>query len=322
MVQSAQTGMARRPRISVGIINNMPDAALQPTERQFLTLLAAGADDFDLRVHLFSLPGLVRSGAASDRVRTRYLDYDCLSELHMDALIVTGAVPNAASLADEPFWPHLIELAEWAKTRTLSVLWSCLSAHAAVLHMDGIARRRLPKKLSGLYRAETCGADPLTAGLGEGFWVPHSRYNELPEDALRAAGYRILGRSGSAGADMFSKSTPSLFVLLQGHPEYDGDTLMREYRRDVLQYLAHERGDYPDLPENYFNADTEVQLRAFAHSARLVRRPDMADQFPDLRSAIPQVGVWQPAAARILSNWINTVADLKMRQLDRRGAAA
>jgi homoserine O-succinyltransferase/O-acetyltransferase len=322
MAQSGQTAMGRRPRISVGIINNMPDAALQPTERQFLTLLAAGADGFDLRVHLFSLPGLARSGAASERVKARYLDYNCLSELHMDALIVTGAVPNAASLACEPFWPHMVELADWAKTRTLSVLWSCLSAHAAVLHLDGIERRRLPKKLSGLYRVETCGSDPLTAGLGEGFWVPHSRYNELPEESLRAAGYTIMGRSDNAGADMFRKLTPSLFVFFQGHPEYDGDTLLREYRRDVLQYLANERSDYPNLPENYFNSDTEAVLQAFARKARLDRLSDLAEQFPDLRGTLSPAGVWQPGAARILANWINTVAVLKTRQIDRQGAAA
>jgi homoserine O-succinyltransferase len=312
----------RRPRISIGIINNMPDVALQPTERQFVTLLAAGAEGFDLRVHLFSLPGLARSGAARDRVKTRYLNYDCLSELHMDALIVTGAIPNAAVLTDEPFWPYLVELVDWAKTHTISVLWSCLSAHAATLYLDGIARRRLSKKLSGLYRVETCGSDPIMAGLNHGFLVPHSRYNELTEVSLLAAGYKILSRSNIAGIDMFSKSTPSLFVFSQGHPEYDGDTLMREYRRDVSAYLANERSDYPDLPMNYFNSETEAALRAFADKAHLYRGPGLAEQFPDLRSAVPPAVIWQPGAARILANWINYVAILKMRQINRQGTAA
>ena len=226
-----------RPRISVAIINNMPDLALQATERQFLTHLEAGAEQFDLRVHLFSLPGIARSGAMRDRVKTRYLDYACLRELHMDALIVTGAVPNAAPLTDEPFWPHMVELAEWASTHTLSVLWSCLSAHAAVLHLDGITRRRLPRKLSGLYSIETNGGHALLAGVDRTIWIPHSRYNDLPEEALRAAGYAILGRSDAVGVDMFMKATPSLFVGLQGHPEYDGHSLMREYRRDLRNIL-------------------------------------------------------------------------------------
>jgi homoserine O-succinyltransferase len=313
---------SRRPRISVGIINNMPDVALQPTERQFVTLLAAGAEGFDLRVHLFSFPGMVRSGAARDRVKARYLNYDCLSELHMDALIVTGAMPNTASLADEKFWPHLVELVDWARTHTISVLWSCLSAHAAALHLDGIARRRLPKKLSGLYRVETHNDDPVIAGLNQGFWVPHSRYNELTEDSLLAAGYTILSRSDIAGVDIFSKSTPSLFVFFQGHPEYDGDTLMREYRRDVSQYLVNERDGFPDLPPNYFNPAAEAALEAFARYARLEPCLASLEKFPDLRGAVPGIGIWQPAAARIFANWINYVAHVKMRQANRQGAAA
>jgi homoserine O-succinyltransferase len=313
---------ARRPRISVGIVNNMPDAAMQTTERQFLTHLEGGAEDFDLRAHLFSLPGIPRAGDVLDRVKVRYLDYDCLSELHMDALIVTGAVPKAASLAKEPFWPHLTKLADWARTHTLSVLWSCLSAHAAVLHIDGIERQRLPKKLSGLYQVETRNNDPVLAGTDPVLQMPHSRYNGLPEESLRAAGYTILSRSDIAGVDMFSKSTPSLFVFCQGHPEYDGDTLMREYRRDALQYLVRERGEYPDIPSNYFNPATEAALDAFARKAQRERSADLSNQFPDLRDAVPHIGVWHSAAEKIFHNWINHVATLKMRQLERRGAAA
>jgi homoserine O-succinyltransferase len=201
-------------------------------------------------------------------------------------------------------------------------LWSCLSAHAAVLHLDGIQRQRLPKKLSGLYQVETCGSDPILAGIDPIRWIPHSRYNGLPEDALRAAGYTILSRSDIAGVDIFSKATPSLFVFFQGHPEYDGDTLMREYRRDALQYIAHERNEYPELPANYFSPATETMLETFARRARRERNEHLAAQFPDLRDAIPHIGVWHSAAAQIFRNWINHVANLKNAQANRRGAAA
>ena len=74
------------------------------------------------------------------------MDYSRLNELHMDALVVTGAAPKTALLNDELYWEHLTRLADWARTRTLSVLWSCLSAHAVVQHLDGITRHRLPKE--------------------------------------------------------------------------------------------------------------------------------------------------------------------------------
>ena len=151
--------------------------------------------------------------------------------------------------------------------------------------------------------------------------MPHSRYNGLSEEALRAAGYTIMTSSQLAGVDMFSKRTPSYFVFLQGHPEYDSDTLMREYRRDVLRYLKHERDIYPDIPENYFDAETEAALETFKRMARNARRSGSKSSFPDLSQKIPQIGCWHTSAAKIFRNWIQYVATLKMQQLSRQGAA-
>ena len=66
-------------------------------------------------------------------------------------MIVTGAEPIAATLPEEPFWQDLTDMIDWAKTNTRSTIWSCLAAHAAVLHLDGIERQRLDTKCSGIY---------------------------------------------------------------------------------------------------------------------------------------------------------------------------
>ena len=44
----------------------------------------------------------------------------------------------------------------------------------------------------------------------------------------------MLSRSPVAGADLFIKQRKSLFVFLQGHPEYDPGSLLREYQRDAF----------------------------------------------------------------------------------------
>jgi homoserine O-succinyltransferase len=319
----ARGAQGSRPlRISVGIVNGMPDAALRPTERQFMTALQDAAGQFEIRIQMFSLPGIEREGAAADRVKSRYLEFSCLHELHMDALVVTGATPKAGVLKNEPFWPHLSELAEWASTNTLSVLWSCLSAHAAVQHLDGIKRRRLPKKLSGLFEVDVAAHDALFAGMGSRMRIPHSRYNGLPEKELRESGYEILSRSDAVGADIFTKSTPSSFVFFQGHPEYDADTLMREYRRDALKYLAGDSDEYPHLPANYFDSKTEAMLERFAGQARLHRNNMAAEEFPSLDDANIHLGALLPGPSRLFRNWIEQVAVLKARQLGRRGVAA
>ena len=80
-----------------------------------------------------------------------------------------------------------------------------------------------------------------SAGMILRWSVPHSRYNELPEEALISRGYRVLSRSSQTGADLFVGNRDSLDVFFQGHPEYEPDTLLREYRRDVGRFLV--RGD-------------------------------------------------------------------------------
>jgi homoserine O-succinyltransferase len=47
--------------IEIGLLNNMPEAALEATEQQFLELLGAAAGDSWVHLRFFSLPGAPRS---------------------------------------------------------------------------------------------------------------------------------------------------------------------------------------------------------------------------------------------------------------------
>src|SRR2546428_5993692 len=52
--------------ITIGLINNMPDPALQATERQFVALLGAAADGMVGRLQPYALPDLPRTGGGPD----------------------------------------------------------------------------------------------------------------------------------------------------------------------------------------------------------------------------------------------------------------
>jgi homoserine O-succinyltransferase/O-acetyltransferase len=54
--------------LTIGLINNMPDSALQATERQFIRLLEAAAGNNRILLHCFSLPSVKRSQPAKSRV--------------------------------------------------------------------------------------------------------------------------------------------------------------------------------------------------------------------------------------------------------------
>ena len=79
---------------------------------------------------------------------------------------------------------------------------------------------------------------------------------------LEQAGYVVLTSSRTSGVDSFVKCFGSQFVFLQGHPEYDANSLAREYRRDMNQYLLGETDRIPARPKGYFGAEAEAKLSA------------------------------------------------------------
>src|SRR5947208_14556996 len=111
--------------LHIGLVNNMPGPALKATERQFVTLLneSAGAD-FTVHVSFYALPGIPRTGLALGHLSS-YRSIDDLRIGSHDALIVTGAEPRSANLADEPFWGEMARLVDWAAQNTTSTVWSC-----------------------------------------------------------------------------------------------------------------------------------------------------------------------------------------------------
>jgi homoserine O-succinyltransferase len=288
--------------LTIGLINNMPDSALKATERQFARLLGGAAGQARIDFHCFSLPSIGRSAAARAHIDKEYTDIDDLGRLQIDGLIVTGAEPNGCALPQEALWHELTDIIDWAKTNTRSTIWSCLAAHAAVLHLDGIERHRLPAKCSGIQACAKVSDDWLTRGLRGPLKVPHSRLNEVRESDLVAGGYQVLTRSEAAGVDIFAKQFQSRFIFFQGHPEYDALSLQREYMRDLARYLAGEREEYPPIPAKYFDAASEAHLHAFEAHAKAERDPTLAAGLPGLtlRGDLA-AGV---AAHVILRNWL------------------
>ena len=210
--------------LDIGLVNNMPDTALRATERQFLSLLTAAAQGIVVRLRLFTLPDVPRTDWAQDYL-SGYSSFTNLWDGHFDGLIVTGTEPRASNLMDEPYWRSLTQIVEWAEHNTYSTVWSCLAAHAAVLHLDGIVRRSLGNKLFGVFECARVADHQLMATVGSRLQMPHSRWNDLPEDALASCGYRVLTRSEEAGVDAFVRQSKSLFVFFDTPTHWPADVL-------------------------------------------------------------------------------------------------
>ena len=296
--------------IVIGLVNNMPDSALESTESQFGALLEAAAGPQRLTLRLSSLPELPRSGEALARTARVYWPLDELLASEPDALIVTGTEPRAPQLTEEPYWGRLVALLDWAQVHTSTSIWSCLAGHAVVEILDGIRRQRLPEKRSGVYSHSILTGHALLEDVRAPLMTPHSRWNELPADALRAAGYTLLSWSAETGADAFVRhdSGRSLLLFFQGHPEYEATTLLREFRRDVGRYLGGQQPHYPVPPRGYFPPEALAALGAFREEALTDRSPVLLERFPFAALSASLRNSWRSAAVSIYRNWLLHIA--------------
>ncbi len=300
--------------IRIGLINNMPDGALQATERQFVKLIDLASNGIVVDLSLYSLPDIPRTAWGRCHVNHFYSSVERLWNRHLDALIVTGTEPLAAYLREEPYWADLTKVFEWAAHNTYSTIWSCLAAHAALLHTDGIPRRRLSSKRFGVFNCEPVSDHELTAGAPSVLSVPHSRWNDIPEEDLADCGYRVLTRSRAGGVDSFVKQRKSLFVFLQGHPEYETNTLLLEYRRDVGRYLRRERDTYPEMPRDYFDQEAMGTLTALRDQALSNRREELLVEFPTALAEKSIKNSWHSAGLRLYTNWLAYLCERRQQR--------
>jgi homoserine O-succinyltransferase/O-acetyltransferase len=297
--------------LKIGLVNNMSDEALRATECQFISLLNLASDDLPVHLSFYTLPGVPRNGLTAAHISSRYSNLEELWDGHLDGLIVTGREPMTANLADEPYWNSLTRVLAWAQENCHATVLSCLAAHAAILSMDGIRRVKENDKTFGIFECARVSDHPLTAGISSPFKLPHSRWNGVPEEQLADCGYKVLTRSASAGVDTFIKQQKRLFVFFQGHPEYESDTLLREYRRDAGRYIKGEAPRYPLMPESYFDETTVEELAAFEEEAVSRRSEGLLPELNAILGNIKIANTWQASATGIYRNLLSHICAQK-----------
>ncbi len=286
----------------------MADAAMSATEDQFFTLLEAAAGDMRVHVTLYALPEVERKPSGQRRVESFYSGIEQLweqpPEQSPDGLIVTGREPRTPDLRDEAYWPSFIRVLAWAQEHGRSAVWSCLAAHAAVLALDGIERVRSRHKHFGIFTCKQAAQHALLAGAPASLRFPHSRWNGVSASQLAANGYQVLTRTSDGGVDTFVREDAGLFVFFQGHPEYESETLLGEYRRDVGRYLRGEMETYPLLPMDYFDEDTERSLREIEARARASRQEQLLGEVSAVLNSAQIHNTWRSTSVLIYRNWL------------------
>lgn len=266
----------------------------------------------------FSLPGLPRSAKTLQYIERYYSKFEDLQEQGLDALIITGANISNPNLDQEPFWEPLMEVVRWAEGNVASTLCSCLATHALLKYYYDIERQALPGKRWGVYSHRVSNrAHPLLRDINTRFDVPHSRYNEISRQQLEKAGLSVLVESDRGGVHMAVSPDQFRMIYFQGHPEYDKNSLLKEYKRELLRYLAGERSSPPPFPDNYFPAGAAKIAEQILEQAKQAQ--GKAETLPALlEEKIEDLldNTWGDTAKALVNNWLGLV--YKVTNLDRK----
>jgi homoserine O-succinyltransferase/O-acetyltransferase len=295
--------------LHLGLLNMMPDAALRTTERQFVRLVGSSNQIVQLYVHPFTVPGLDRSPETQDYIDHHYERFEDLQRDGLDGLIITGANVTGSELAEQPFSEPLGEVMEWASEHVTSTLCSCLATHALVERLHGVRRRPLAAKRWGVFSHRASEPDhPLLRGTNTRFDVPHSRWNEVTSGQLRDVGVRVLVESLEGDFHLGTSVDGIRTVYLQGHPEYDAISLLKEYRRELDRFLAGELDAIPPTPANYLAP--EAARIVHDHVDATLRARDAGTTlptFPEERIVPLLDTTWTDTGRALFNNWLGLI---------------
>jgi len=255
--------------LNVLILNLMPTKIV--TENQILRKLSN--TPIQVQVELLRTSSYLSQHTDSDHLESFYTTFDQVKHRNYDGMIITGAPVENLEFDQVDYWDELCQIMAWSATHVHSTLHICWGAQAGLYFHHHVPKRSLPEKLFGVYEHRVLKPNsPLFRGFDDLFFAPNSRYTAVDaKDILACPELELIADSDEAGVFAVKTVDSRRFYVL-GHPEYDPDTLAREYRRDV------EKGLPIQVPANYFPGDDPSR-------APIVR--------------------WRSAGQLLYTNWLN-----------------
>ncbi len=295
--------------LHIGLLNMMPDAALEATERQFFRLVGSSNPISQFYIHPFTLDEIPRGKKAQAHIDNYYEPLEGLRTAGLDALIITGANVTHAELSEEVFWKPLQAVIEWADKNVTSTLCSCLATHAVLRSRYDIRRQGLDEKRWGVFNHRVVRNDhPLVQDTNTQVSVPHSRFNEVTEQQLQDKGLHVLIKGDEPGVQLAVSPDGFRTVFFQGHPEYDSISLMKEYKREIVAYVNGKATQYPPLPMHYFDVHSQAILDEYRD--RLILAMENSEQVPVFPEALlsPRlVNTWHDSGEALVGNWLGLI---------------
>lgn len=247
--------------LKIVVVNLMPTK--ETTETQLIRLLA----NTPLQVELYLLTmDTDQHIKDSDKPHMNlfYQSYQEIRNQKFDGMIITGAPLEKLDFDEVDYWDEFKALLDYSRNNVFSTMHICWGAQAALNYHYGIPKHMLDEKLFGVFPHKIKTKSVFTRGFDDVFYVPHSRHSQVyTEDIEKVDELTVVAESEEAGPHItITKNNRWLFV--QGHWEYDRDTLRSEYSRDVARGLDDVR-----VPSNYFidnNPDNPARISWRGHA--------------------------------------------------------
>ncbi len=221
--------------LRIGILNIMPKA--EAYEYSLLFPLGRSIIQIEpvwLRLHSHSY-----SSSNQDHLDSLYTTFDeAIRHRGFDGIVVTGAPVEELDFEKVSYWQELKDILTYAREHIVSTLGICWGGMALAGYL-GIEKIPYEQKLFGVYPTWNLDRNHRVTGeLDDLFWCPQSRHSGISDAAMEQARtdktVNLLARSDHGGYTIF-ESTDQRFLMHLGHPEYQTERLIEEYRRDVKQ---------------------------------------------------------------------------------------
>ncbi|MBQ9773518.1 MAG: homoserine O-succinyltransferase [Clostridia bacterium] len=255
--------------LQILLLNLMPTKI--DTETQLSRLL--GNTPLQVELTLMHTQSHRSKNTSEEHLLAFYTTFDKIKDRKFDGMIITGAPVEQMPFEEVEYWEELCEIMEWSLSHVHSTFHICWGAQAGLYYHFGVQKKPLEKKLFGVFpHVADYKRSILFRGFDDVFMVPHSRHTTIDRaDLEQVAELKILSSSEEAG--VFALSTKKgRQIFITGHPEYDADTLKKEYVRDI------NAGKPIEVPKNYFPEDDPTR---------------------------PPLATWRSAANLLYSNWLN-----------------
>jgi homoserine O-succinyltransferase len=258
--------------LRIGLLNLMPKKI--QTENQFARLI--GATPLQIDLSLIRMSEHLTKNTAAEHMETFYRPFAEVeaSGEKFDGLIITGAPIEHLPFEEVTYWDELQRVMDWTQTHVHSTFGVCWGGMALAWHFHRLPKHTLKEKAFGCFRHRNLApASPYLRGFSDDFVLPVSRWTEMRQSDIDAAGLKTLLTSDDSGPCMVDDPAHRAVYLIN-HLEYDSDTLKQEYDRDVAA------GTPINVPANYY---------------------------PDDNPARPPLNRWRSHAHLLYGNWINEI---------------